>query len=271
MVNHRTTPDDFRPTANWENLRLRADLLRRLRQFFDARGFLEVETPILSADTVVDRHLDPFCISPLPTTCGRVRRGAGGEGGTGSELGVRRSHSPSSLQSLSLSPASGHSSARMWLQTSPEFAMKRLLAAGAGPIYQVARVFRLDELGPLHNPEFTLVEWYQPGDGMDEGMQLTSDLCEAMLSSRHTPCAVGPTRHWRQLAVERQPTAEQTTAHGVCLLLPSASATAKRSSVTWASIRTRPTGRRWPRRPGRAASSRRPASRWTTATAGSIC
>ncbi len=50
-------------------------------------------------------------------------------------------------------------------------------------------MFRLDELGPLHNPEFTLVEWYQPGEGLDEGMQLTSDLCETMLSSRHTPCA----------------------------------------------------------------------------------
>ena len=56
-----TASADFRPTASWTNLRLRADLLRRLRQFFDARGFLEVETPILSADTVVDRHLDPFC------------------------------------------------------------------------------------------------------------------------------------------------------------------------------------------------------------------
>ena len=51
---------DFRPTASWPNLRLRADLLRRLREFFHARGFLEVETPILSADTVIDRHLDPF-------------------------------------------------------------------------------------------------------------------------------------------------------------------------------------------------------------------
>jgi lysyl-tRNA synthetase class 2 len=59
--------------------------------------------------------------------------------------------------------------------------MKRMLAAGAGRIYEIARVFRKDELGPLHNPEFTLVEWYQPGDDFEAGMQLTSDLCETML------------------------------------------------------------------------------------------
>jgi lysyl-tRNA synthetase class 2 len=133
-------PSDFRPTASWPNLRLRADLLRRLREFFHARGFLEVETPILSAETVIDRHLEPFTISPLPE----------GEG-------------------------------TLWLQTSPEFAMKRLLAAGGQAIYQVSRVFRREELGPLHNPEFTMLEWYRTGDGMNEGMRLTSDLCEALL------------------------------------------------------------------------------------------
>jgi elongation factor P--(R)-beta-lysine ligase len=153
--------DDFRPTADWESLRLRAALLRRLREFFDSRGFLEVETPILSADTVVDRHLDPFSTEVSGARASRPHQA----GGTPA---LRR---------------------HFWLQTSPEFAMKRMLAAGAGRIYQVARVFRLDELGPLHNPEFTLVEWYQPGEGLDEGMQLTSDLCAAMLSIRHTPCA----------------------------------------------------------------------------------
>ncbi len=132
-----TQHNNFRPTASRQNLQLRARLLQRLREFFDQRGFLEVETPLLSADTVVDRHLDPFCV----------------------EFDNRR----------------------MWLQTSPEFAMKRLLADGAEAIYQVTRSFRLGEQGPLHNPEFTIVEWYRTDDDMDAGMQLTGDLCEAML------------------------------------------------------------------------------------------
>ena len=136
-------PDDFRPTANWTNLRLRADLLRRLRDFFHTRGFLEVETPLLAADTVVDRHLDPFPVRIDADPTGPDRT--------------------------------------YWLQTSPEFAMKRLLAAGAEAIYQVTRAFRQGELGPLHNPEFTIVEWYRPGDDMTRGMQLLSDLCDELL------------------------------------------------------------------------------------------
>jgi len=136
--------DDFRPTASWENLRRRAELLRRVREFFHEHGFLEVDTPVLSADTVVDRHLEPFH-TEMPREPGKPPR-------------------------------------RLWLQTSPEFAMKRLLAAGATAIYQVAHAFRLGELGPLHNPEFTLVEWYRTPDGPAAGMQLTGDFCEALLS-----------------------------------------------------------------------------------------
>ena len=183
--------DDFRPTANWSSLRLRAEMLRRLREFFDSRGFLEVETPVLSADTVIDRHLDPFCtvISPLPLGEGPGYTAISplplGEG-----PGVRADGSGQwSVASGQCEAASGKSPApnpqppvhRLWLQTSPEFHMKRMLADGVGAIYQVARVFRQGELGPLHNPEFTLVEWYRPSDGMDEGMQLTGELCETLL------------------------------------------------------------------------------------------
>jgi len=137
-------PKDHLPTANLELLRQRAALLRRVRTFFDGRGFLEVETPLLSHDTVVDRHLDPFVTRHMPDP---TRPGQGTE---------------------------------LFLQTSPEFGMKRLLAAGAGPIYQITRSFRNGERGPLHNSEFTILEWYRPGDDYQQGIQLLGDLASEL-------------------------------------------------------------------------------------------
>lgn len=136
---------DFRPAASLEALRLRARLLAQVREFFSARGFLEVETPILSADVVVDRHLDPF------TTI------------------------------YATDPRRPDDGQRLYLQTSPEFHMKRLLAAGSGSIYQLSRVFRNGERGTRHNPEFTMVEWYQVGAGYSDGMELLSQLCDGLL------------------------------------------------------------------------------------------
>jgi lysyl-tRNA synthetase class 2 len=149
--------EDYRPTASWQLLRERARLLSALRRFFDQHGFLEVETPLLSADSVVDRYIDPV---------------------------------PVTLWSHPRDPQSGRS---MWLQTSPEFHMKRLLACQAQPIYQVSRAFRGGEVGPLHNPEFTLVEWYRPHDTMREGMQLLSELTAELLH-----CGPAVIRTYRQ-------------------------------------------------------------------------
>ncbi len=207
---------DFLPTANWEMLRLRAALLRRLRQFFDDRGFLEVETPILSVDTVVDRHLEPFCIPPAMRYGGPEPGAAGGRSRRVHGSGFSREVDPeprtpnparTMLAKHAETPIKDSDALQvreraLWLQTSPEFAMKRLLAAGGTAIYQVARVFRRDEAGPLHNPEFTLVEWYRTGDDLDNGMQLTSDLCEALLSSRHARGAVAGSSESANLATD---------------------------------------------------------------------
>jgi lysyl-tRNA synthetase class 2 len=141
-------PSLWQPTATLQNLQRRAEIVWLLRQFFHDQGFAEVQTPILSHDTVIDRHIDPVS---LPSV----------------ELGL-----------------AGLGNGPLFLQTSPEFCMKRLLAAGMQAIYELKPVFRAGERGNFHNPEFTMLEWYRVGDDFEQGVQLLSDVVRTLLGSQ---------------------------------------------------------------------------------------
>jgi lysyl-tRNA synthetase class 2 len=140
-----TTPGDWRPTASLESLRIRAGILAKIRAFFAEREVLEVETPLLASAPVTDLHLHAL-------NC--RYRGPGADDGR-----------------------------TLWLQTSPEFAMKRLLAAGSGPIFQICKAVRDGEAGRRHNPEFTILEWYRPGWDHHRLMDEVDDLLSAILGT----------------------------------------------------------------------------------------
>ncbi len=123
-------------------LRRRARLAAAVRAFFTARGYCEVETPAAVATPGEEVHLSAFATERLAPD------------------GQRRT---------------------LWLHTSPEFAMKKLLAGGAGPIFQLARVWRNGERSDLHSPEFTMLEWYRPGAGMADLVAETLALLRAVL------------------------------------------------------------------------------------------
>lgn len=131
--------EDWRPAASFQNLKLRAELLKKLRVFFDARGVLEVDTPALSCAGSTDRHLASFRIDD--------------------------------------------SQGSRYLHTSPEYPMKRLLAAGSGDIWQACKVFRAGEAGRFHNPEFTMIEWYRVGFDHHRLMREVAELITALAPS----------------------------------------------------------------------------------------
>ncbi|MGC9458653.1 elongation factor P--(R)-beta-lysine ligase [Vibrio genomosp. F10] len=136
------TRQTWQPSASIHQLKKRAAILAKIREFFYQRQVMEVDTPAMSHATVTDIHLHTFQTTFI-----------GPEYAQGCQL---------------------------YFMTSPEFHMKRLLAAGSGCIYQMSKAFRNEENGRYHNPEFTMLEWYRVGfdhhklmDEMDDLLQLT--------------------------------------------------------------------------------------------------
>ncbi|PKM31898.1 MAG: elongation factor P lysine(34) lysyltransferase [Gammaproteobacteria bacterium HGW-Gammaproteobacteria-11] len=146
----------WQPSASIAALHRRAEIVQQVRGFFLQRGVLEVETPYLSCAAVSDPQLHPFVTDFVP------------EGG-----GLPQS---------------------LFLHTSPEYPMKRLLAAGSGCIWQLCRVFRNGEQGRRHNPEFSMLEWYRLGFDhhqlMDEVDALVSTILDTPAAGRVTYAAL---------------------------------------------------------------------------------
>jgi lysyl-tRNA synthetase class 2 len=140
--------NDWQPTASLDILKQRAHLHGSIRQFFAQRNVLEVDTPLLSHGTVTDVHLQPFSSVFSCSSSGRPQT--------------------------------------LYLQTSPEYAMKRLLSAYGEPIYQLGKAFRHEGSGRWHNPEFTMLEWYRPGFDHNDLMQEVADLLKFTLGIEGT-------------------------------------------------------------------------------------
>lgn len=144
MSMSNTESVNYQPTCDLNALKARAKMYAQIRHFFAERDVLEVETPILSQAGVTDVHLSSV----------QAKRHIGGKPYT------------------------------HYLQTSPEFAMKRLLASGIGAIYQICKVFRDDEHGRKHNSEFTMLEWYRPNLSLKDLMFEVTDLLNVTLAQR---------------------------------------------------------------------------------------
>src|SRR5262245_2462208 len=135
-------------------LAMRGRILAAVRAFFAEAGFVEVDTPALQVSPGLEPHLQAF-------------------------------------RTVLDDPLSGEAKDR-YLHTSPEFAMKKLLAGGMERIWQLAHVFRNGERGPTHHPEFSMIEWYRAGASHTALM----DDCEALLRCVQA-AAGGPAFRWQ--------------------------------------------------------------------------
>ena len=136
---------NWRPSSTGDARVARAKLYGDIRTFFQTLGFVEVDPPLLGRSGSTDPHIHSFTTS--------FSGNAADNGGED-----------------------------LYLQSSPEFFMKRLLAAGSGPIYAITKSFRRHELGCFHNPEFTILEWYQPGFDDHALMAQVGDFVKTLLA-----------------------------------------------------------------------------------------
>ncbi|MCA2416638.1 elongation factor P--(R)-beta-lysine ligase [Vibrio chemaguriensis] len=150
---------NWQPTASIDQLRQRATLIASIRQFFADRQVMEVDTPAMSHATVTDIHLHTF-------------------------------------QTEFVGPGYADGS-KLFFMTSPEFHMKRLLAAGSGCIYQINKAFRNEENGRYHNPEFTMLEWYRVGFDHHKLMDEMDDLLQLVLK-----CGVAQRMTYQQAFID---------------------------------------------------------------------
>lgn len=150
------------PHKPWQNrasinqLRQRAQLIGLIRQFFNERQVMEVETPLLSQAAVSDPQIESIATHDEP--CADEPRS--------NELA---------------------NTGKRWLRTSPEYFHKRLLANGSGDIYELGKVFRKGEAGRWHNPEFTMLEWYRVGWHYHQLMDEVEALVRRLLAVNHEP------------------------------------------------------------------------------------
>lgn len=151
------------------NLKIRAQAIGAIRKYFTDRGFTEVETPAIQVSPGIDGHIQPFDVSlEGPFDDGKMLR---------------------------------------YLHTSPEFSMKKLLAAGEEKIFQICHVFRNKEAGRLHTPEFTMLEWYRTNENygaiIDDVVNLVSYVTSATGQShlRHKSFRTEVSGNWTKLTV----------------------------------------------------------------------
>jgi lysyl-tRNA synthetase class 2 len=143
-------PERFAPRR--PVLAARARILAALRAYFASQDFVEVETPCLQVSPGLEPHIMAL--------------------------------------STELSEPFERARARLYLHTSPEFTMKKLLVAGVPRLYQIARVWRDGERSPIHHPEFTMLEWYRAGASYD---RLMAD-CARLLAAAATAAGNGQLR-----------------------------------------------------------------------------